>query len=364
MSHGVVVGVAFQGINQSDGIGYIIPVSILKRVLEDFDQSLISSGLTTQSIYSNDASKQESINWEVIQRSIVVDDFTDSLIQLKGFARFAARFQKAENPHFREALCLPTGASGVIITDVSAVSNLFGTLKVDDVVMKIDDIRVGNDGRILRNGLQPIDFRQALTSKLVDETVDLEIFRDNETQTITIIAENPPRRMPFVSKELCHAYVMFAGLVFTAFSSDSSTGSKSTYRNEYNLKQRADLILDSGNVKFENSDDRLIILNTVLPHRITRGYGPGFEYQPIFKINNVVMRNLNDVAAAIATKNDNEEKNKYIRFEFFNYSSKNIFLPRAEGFAATEELQRKFGIVSPISSDVKKYLDSIGKSFD
>ena len=358
MSHGVVVGVAFQGINQSDGIGYIIPISILKRVLEDFDQSLTASGLTSQSIFDI---QSQPIDWEVIQQSCVVDDFTDSLIKLKGFARFAARFQTAENPHFREALCLPTGASGVIITDVSAVSNLFGTLKVDDVVMKIDGIRIGNDGRILRNGLQPIDFRQALTAKLVEETMDLEIFRDNETQTVTIIGENPPRRMPFVNKELSHAYVMFAGLVFTAFSSDSSTGSKSTYRNEYNLKQRADLILDSGNVKFVNSDDRLIILNTVLPHRITQGYGHGFQYQPIFKINNVVMRNLNDVAAAIA---DDNKDSKYIRFEFLNYSSKNIFLPRAEGFAATQELQRKFGIISPISSDVKKHLESIGRTFD
>lgn len=54
---------------------------------------------------------------------------------------------------------------------VSRVSNLFGRIKVGDVIGAVDGEIISNDGRVSRAGGSPIDFRIAVTLKLVGEPI-------------------------------------------------------------------------------------------------------------------------------------------------------------------------------------------------
>ena len=107
LHEGKVVGIAFQGLGESQNIGYMIPCSVLKHFLED-----LKSG------------------------------------KVDGFPDVPFDYEKLENPDLREYCRMKPGQSGILVTSVPEILAEQVPLKAGDVVMKVENFNIANDATI------------------------------------------------------------------------------------------------------------------------------------------------------------------------------------------------------------------------
>jgi len=200
-SDGKLVGVAFQGMSgaEAQNVGYIIPITVLRRFLEDFDQASTQAGLP-----------RNTHEWGASSPNVPV-------VALKGFAQVVFGSQLLESQHLRAYLKLPAVESGIAVRHVPAVSNLAGLILDGDVLTMVDEYKVTKDGRVtMVPGIQgAIDFAYVISSKLVGEEIRFVVFRRGQRVELTALAENPAGFYQEKVTQLKFSYVQFAGLVFS-----------------------------------------------------------------------------------------------------------------------------------------------------
>lgn len=237
---GRLVGVAFQGLDEADGVGYVIPVTIVRRVLEDFHECAARAGIVLHA-FDADAESDDEENEDadggcstppaVLSSSVLTSASAahasnaagrvvwptmrnGPVLRLRGFARFCADTQLAESPFLRQSVNLKQ-RKGVIVRSVQRVSNLHEVLHEDDVLVEIDGYAISNGGNVNLPRMPPVSFEYLLSSKLVGEDVSYLVLRAGKREIIQSKAENPPTWVPRVHDKLYVPYLMFAGLVFT-----------------------------------------------------------------------------------------------------------------------------------------------------
>ena len=217
VSGGRVVGVAFQGMNHAQNIGYIIPATILHVFLKDF---AANGGA------------------------------------LKGFAGLPLETQELENPAMRAWLGVPAGTSGVYVRAAAAISGLKGRVLERDVIVRVDGHAVSNDGRVQYGKGSPVDFRVYVTTKLAGEPLALSLLRGGAVVELTVPAERAVDIFPrtwFRDAE----YVLFGGLVLVPM----ATGTKNTAfhtRVNHEVEGR----------KHEHPEQHVVGLSQILPHSV------------------------------------------------------------------------------------------------
>jgi S1-C subfamily serine protease len=104
---GRVVGIAFQGLDEADNIGHMVPVTLVDRFLQAVDNG----------------------------RPLDVPGL-------------GIRWQSLENPTLRSTVGLGDGETGVLITDVDQGSSADGVLRRGDALVEIAGERIANSGTI------------------------------------------------------------------------------------------------------------------------------------------------------------------------------------------------------------------------
>jgi S1-C subfamily serine protease len=337
LSNGKLVGICFQGLGSEEAanVGYIIPVPLLRRVLEDFKDQALRMGVPVDS--------DEDINWGEYEPSCNVP-----LIDLHSFARFVPKYQTAENVYLRVSVDISDDMCGIIIRDVPKTSNLSGVLCKNDVLLAIDGVQIGNDGRASVPPLQPMDFQYLISRKLAGEPMAMSVWRGGKVVELTVEAENPTRRTPLISKNPFTSFVMFAGFVFCPLAMDSEVGDNPI--EDLIIKREILYQLALRHSEHTSVEQQTILLTTILPHRVSIGYDPSNLLTPLIKINDVVINKISDVAVAIASADG-----PLITFEFCNGDC--IVLPVEEGRAATLEIQDDYGMKEIYSEDILEVLE-------
>lgn len=344
LCNGKVVGVAFQGMSSEEAanVGYIIPITIMKRVLADFKASATKMGIRIigyappselssgnlddliagiEDANLNDSDPVKVMKWPPAKRR------NGALVTLQSFGRFAVKYQTAENPYFRKYVKLPEDLDGVVIRSVLKLSNLYNVFQPNDVLVAIDGKSVGNEGKIYNELYSTtMDLQYAISGKLVGESIDFTICRNGELIEIKSQAENPARRVPLICKDPSVSYVMFCGLVFSPLAADSEI-TEEPLANLLIAKEAETLLLARGR-KFTKKGQQCVILTSLLPHRLTLGYSGVGQFSPIWKVNDKVINRVHDIAYAIATA-----KEELITFTFCDENI--IVLPLKEGLKAT-----------------------------
>jgi hypothetical protein len=322
MSDGHVVGVAFQSPMKTENMGEIVPVSILKRVLEDFDAIAAVRGPLAAAGGDGGA--------------IAVAGGA-SPAPLRGFATFAPTFQTLENEALRRFVLLPPTASGILVQHVPKVSNLDAVLRVGDVLTAVDGMAISNDGRVRREkGASPLDFRVVVTSKLVGESLTLSVFREGARLELAVAAENPPKLLPRTWYSPA-SYVMFAGLVFVPLSAELVE--EGAYH--------AELLYAGEGLKHKSTSQQMVSVIQILPHELTLGYSE-LEFPahlPLLAIDGAPVLSLADVAAATL-----RSSGEWICFSFVK--GRRLALPLAEARRATTELLAEHRIPAVASDDI------------
>ena len=134
---GKVVGVAFQGLTSGDNIGYMIPTTVIAHFLKDVEDG-----------------------------------------RYDGFGKFGiSLFPGLHNPYYKEYLNIPDSDDGVVVIDVLLNSTSYGKLQKGDVLTKIDDFNIDNDGRILIDGLS-LELSEIMDRKQIGESAALTFYRN------------------------------------------------------------------------------------------------------------------------------------------------------------------------------------------
>ncbi|OGV62163.1 MAG: hypothetical protein A2498_14100 [Lentisphaerae bacterium RIFOXYC12_FULL_60_16] len=251
-----VVGVAFQGLEMAENIGYVIPVPVVRRFLEDMQ-----------------------------------DD------QYHGYPELGALCFSRRNEALMKALQLPATDNGPVVMYVDPYGNAYGRLNARDVLLTIDDHPIQDDGTVLMNG-NSVDFHEIIELKQHGTTVRFEVWRDMQRITVEVPLSVPDDPFIFRTRyDQTPECVMMAGLVFTVLTRNHFT----LLGRDWSDRYAAQWLYFSQYAKMDNlykQFDEFVVLSNILPHPVNT-HCHGFRHGIVTGANGHPVRNLADLRQAL-----------------------------------------------------------------
>ena len=144
--NGKVVGIVMQSRNGEENIGYMIPVTILKRFLADMEDG-----------------------------------------QYHGFPELSAQFQNLVSPALRRGYDLDDKQSGVLVSKVCYNTPTDDLLLKGDIITGIDGHKIENNGMVVSaNRRHRVDFEHFVQMRQLGEKVDLELVREGKVMNVSV----------------------------------------------------------------------------------------------------------------------------------------------------------------------------------
>lgn len=219
-----VVGVAMQvAANGEENIGYMIPPSIIKHFLKDLEDG-----------------------------------------RYDGFPEFAVVTQQLVNPALRNKHNLSKDQTGVLITKVCAGTTAEQYLKTGDIITKIDNEPIENNGTVLFQPSKYIDFNYRVDQHQLNDTLHLDIIRDGKALAVQLPLDRP------VSSVYTHdkkpRYFIYGGYVFTPTELSEACQKRKDYdKNEFKDKTEnvsiVKVLASSSNVGYHDLVMRIQSIN-------------------------------------------------------------------------------------------------------
>jgi len=250
---GKVVGIAFQGLREADNIGYLIPTTVVGHFLKDID-----------------------------------DGHYDGFGSLGIFL-----FPGLHNQGFRDYLAVPAHEDGAVVTGAMMHSSLESVLQVNDVLTRIDEYNVDNDGTVRIHGLR-LSISAAVDVKQIGETVQLDFYRQGKQMSATAtIASHRPVLERARQYDQPPRYVCFAGLVFVAAARDflRTWGPDWPEKIPFYLRY---LYAHSDQLNTDRQRKEYVVLSTIMPDEVNT-YARAFAQLVVDTINGQKIRRLADV---------------------------------------------------------------------
>jgi len=278
--HVQCIGVAFQvlGRDDAENIGYIIPAEVVEHFLEDFRRN---------------------------------GEYT-------GFGTCGFSAQPLENAAMRSALGLRKNQSGARVRRVNPAAPSSKVLRKGDIILRVDGLEIGNDGKVLFRGTQNerIDFSYIVSKKFVGETCSLGVLSGGRVREVTLEVS---RLRPLVPRDppVPPPYFVVGGLVFVCLS-------EPFLWHEYgdHFEKEAPISLmwywSEGQAKFEGHE--VVVLSQVLASPLTVGY-TDFYNNVLVRFNGQEPRNLKHLVEMVDACKD-----EYLTFDLDLENS--IILPR------------------------------------
>ena len=253
---GKVVGVAFQGLTEADNIGYMIPTTVIGHFLDDVEDG-----------------------------------------RYDAFGSMGTLFYPGlHNPGYREYLKVPPGEDGVVVLDTIMHSSIESILKPSDVMTRVDDYNIDNDGMVNIHGLR-LSVSEVIESKQIGETAELTFYRQGERMTATAtIALNRPVLERARQYDRPPPYVCFAGLVFVPATRNFLETWGRQWPREIPFYLRY-LYAHSLTLNKDRQRKEYVVLSAIMPDEIN-SYAEPFKHQVVETINGVRIHGLDDVQRA------------------------------------------------------------------
>lgn len=263
-----VVGVAFEALEGAENIGYVVPVTVVQHFLQD------------------------------IQRH---GKYT-------GFCSFGIKYSMLENASFRKSLGMADGMSGVRIKGVEPTAASLNILQKNDVILAIDGISLGNDGKVPFRPGERVSMACYLQTKFNGDFVSVKLLRDGELlEDLQVPVSIQGRLAPTHFQNQPPPYIVVAGLVFTALSIP--------YLSAYHawedyISDSICYLLNHSEKPLEQNTDQIVVLAQVLAHPKNLGYDM-LQDLHLRKVNGQDVRSLQHFRTLLT-----ECEDEYIRLEF------------------------------------------------
>lgn len=219
-----VVGVAMQVAgNGEENIGYMIPPSIINHFLKDLEDG-----------------------------------------RYDGFPEFAVVTQQLVNPALRSKHNLSKDQTGVLVTKVCAGTTAEQYLKTGDIITKIDNEPIENNGTVLFQPSKYIDFNYRVDQHQLNDTLYLDIIRDDKPLAVQLPLDRAVTSVYTHDKK--PRYFIYGGYVFTPTElSDACQKRKDYDKNEFKDKTEnvsiVKVLASSSNVGYHDLTMRIQSIN-------------------------------------------------------------------------------------------------------
>lgn len=298
LSGGKIVGVVMQGITNSQNIGYLVPIRMVKHF---------------------------------------IDDMKDG--KYDGFADLGLGTQKLENPTLRRYYHLDENTTGKLVDIIVEHSSLNGLLKTGDILTKINNYNVEDDGTVAFREHEYTDFHYVVDGYQMDENVTLGIIRDKKAMEVNATLKYTADDMYLVKTtryDEMPRYFIYGGYVFSPLTRNLI---RSTNRNRLSLSYLAG--------KWQTKEQKeVVVLLKVLASNFTRGNN-GFGMWPIAKINGKKFKDFEDFYQKMQAG-----KEKYIVLE--DTDGVKVVIDKEEAQATQAELLKKYNIQFASSKELRK----------
>ena len=256
---GKVVGIAFQGNNSGESLGYMIPSDVIRHFFKDIEDGKVD-----------------------------------------GFGELGFAYLILDNPDTRAYLKMSPEQTGIMVRKVHPGTDK-NAVKVGDVILAVDGKTVANNGNIRLPDGQTRHFITVANNKQLGEKVALTLLRDGKI----VNSELPVRKFheqiePFMYDTRPEYYIV-GGLVFTRLSHSYLRACGK------NLPER--LTRKSGSEK-TSPDDNVVVLSLVLGDEVNIGYNAACAME-LIAINGKKIRNLRELVETVE-----QCKDEYITFNF------------------------------------------------
>lgn len=257
-----VVGVAFQGIREADNIGYMIPTTVIRHFLKD------------------------------------IEDGTYHGFGSLGFSSFPG----LHSTFYADFLNVPPGEQGIVVMRTMMHSSVENMFQRNDVITKIDDYDIDNDGMIKIYGLT-LHLSEVIEQKQIGESVDITFFRNGEKHIETAqIALNRPLLAYDRQYDIPPRYVVYAGLTFVPMTRNHLEVWGANWLSEMPFYLRY-LFYDSEQLNTDRDRKEYVVLSEILADEVN-SYTGGFEDMVVENVNGIEIRSLGDLPRALESSQD------------------------------------------------------------
>jgi S1-C subfamily serine protease len=297
-----MVGLAFSHLGASDNIGYIIPCEEIELFLQD-----------------------------------VADGHYD------GKPALFDDLQTLENAALRSFLQLDKSVQGVVVHSPDSTAPDY-PLKEWDVITKIGDTPVDNQGMISLSANLRVSFRYLVQKITTNGQVPLTVMRAGKVMPVKIQAAT---RRPLVLTSLEGAYppyFVYGPLVFSNATAEFGAGLTRSAAGTSLLARLgamgSPLVRRLGDRPDFDGERLVVVSSPFFPHRLTKGYSSPFSLV-VKTINGIRIKNLGHLVEVLR-----DTKDEFIRIDFDTRGAETLVFPRAEMLAAVDEILTDNGVRS------------------
>lgn len=186
-NNGEVVGVAHQGINGASALGYMIPLDVIKHLLDAFDKNLpyACPGLELDTI-------------------VLLNKATRDVLQCDKIPDEVAALGKVDKEKI-----------GIMVQNVASISAAHGYLQADDVLFAIDGHPLHRTHQVLLDSIyQEYSLEAYLAMKQPGSDVTFAILRAGEIKQVTFSLKHRPNESALVQNLDEPRFYLAAGMIF------------------------------------------------------------------------------------------------------------------------------------------------------
>jgi S1-C subfamily serine protease len=245
VDNGKIVGIAVQGIEGAQSMGYIIAPSVIKQFLTDIEDGIY-----------------------------------------QGIPGMGITYQWMENAGMRAFYGMTDQQSGILITGIGSGGSSEGHLQKDDVILSVDGHPIANDATVEFRSGERSAWNYYLNSHQLGDSITFEILRDKKSRTIQIPLTQlsaSVRLIPDTRYDVSPTYYIYGGLVFVPCNSDliGSLGENWIWAIPFVSERN----LVSPDLK------EMVVMQQVLASGVNEGYHDEF-FRRIESVNGTKIRSL------------------------------------------------------------------------
>ncbi|WP_426077365.1 trypsin-like peptidase domain-containing protein [Janthinobacterium sp. PSPC3-1] len=256
--------------------------------------------------------------------------------------------QTLENPALRSYLKLAKGIEGAVVM-APASKDASYPLKEWDVITKIGDYPVDNQGMVKLNANSRVRFQYRVQQLAKDGLLPLTVVRQGAPLKISlpVLAEHP---MLIASLQGQYpSYFIFGPMVFSRATTEFMAAPNGNPTMLGGMAFAGNpLVTRRGDAPDAEREELVVVAAPFFPHKLMNGYSTRF-FSVIDSVNGVPVRSLAHLVALLRDQTDD-----LLTFRFQQRDAELVVVPRKEMLAATESVLTDNGIRSEASADMLK----------
>ncbi|MEI8352760.1 MAG: hypothetical protein WCG36_10685, partial [bacterium] len=263
--------------------------------------------------------------------------------RLDGVPAMCIFLQNLESPDLKKCYRVPPEKHGMLVKRVVRGGGSEGVLRVGDVITRLDDYDVADDGTVeLRPG-ERTSCKLVAQGHQVGETMKVQFIRDGQPQSCQLKLTNLIGQdvlVPDDRYDVLPTYYIFGGLVFCPLTLNLIKG----WGDNWSRDAPADFMTLMNHREKSDIGDEAVVLLNVLPSAVNQGYQQ-IANLVLKKVNGREIHNLRELVSIIESSRD-----QFVRIE--DAWGQVIVLDRERCLAEQPEILRTYQIGRDRSEDL------------